>query len=191
MESLMKRYTIAVGAILLLALSACSGVSGKQGAAPAAPADQPSAVATTKPVAPTPTTPPKSKVIISSWGQEFAYDNGLAVVISQPVAYIPSEYAAVAGDSVAFARFDVTVTNKTEEAFEPSMFQVDGTSDGKPMQSVFDTENGLNGPPSAAVLPGKSVTFSVGFGLANPADITLDVRPGLRYVSTYWQGVVG
>lgn len=140
-------------------------------------------------------TPTPAGPSVQVWGQGITYADGLAVTIAQPTGFAPTEYAAGTEGFSSFVTFTITVTNGTSDAWDPSMFNVEGTSGGAPMSEVYDSGNAvaMGGAPSASILPGQSVTWPVAFGVANTADITLDVMPGYdpdftAYADAFWQG---
>ena len=75
---------------------------------------------------------------------------------------------------------------------------VAATSGAAAASEVFDTAHDgqgadLGSPPSAAILPGQAVTYAVGYGVANTADLTVDVSAGYddefnEYQHGFWQG---
>ena len=114
------------------------------------------------------------------FGETWEYTDGLAVTVSAPQEFEPSATAFAPEGAQAYVLFDVTIVNGTEEAFEPLMITSLQSGDAEAEQ-VFDMENGLNGPPTANLLPGRELTFRVGFGVADPNDLVLQVSPNLQY----------
>ena len=116
------------------------------------------------------------------FGQTYTWEDGLSVTISAPVAFTPSEFAALE-DAAAYVLFDVVIVNGTSENYDPVIFTTtvqSGTAEGS---RVFDGASGLGGSPSTALLAGREVTFKIGYGVADPADIVMEVRPGFDYDS--------
>jgi hypothetical protein len=82
--------------------------------------------------------------------------------------------------AAAYLVFDVTVVNGTPDAYEPIAFYATAQSDNVEAQQVFDSEK-LALPPSTPLLPGRESKFKIAFGVANPDDLVLMVRPGFDY----------
>lgn len=190
----MKRQMIASCAGLVLALggvTACTAQTeaGDPGPAPNEPAAEASASESEAPAeeSEAPAEEPAGPAV-ATWGEAFTYEDGLVVTLSQPTGYTPSETAAGTDGFTSFVRVDVTITNGTSDVYEPTLFLLDGTSGGVAMSQVFDIAQGMTLAPTAAVLPGQSITFAAAFGVADPADLTFDVMPGFEYDSVYFQG---
>ena len=78
----------------------------------------------------------------------------------------------------------IVLTNGTDENFDPSSFSVNlqsGTTEGS---QVYDSEQ-LGESPSTTLLPGRSATFKVAFGVTDPEDLVMEVSPtfGFDYES--------
>lgn len=119
-----------------------------------------------------------------SFGETFTYENGLQVTIEAPVPFTPSETAS-AEEFAAYVRFTVTIVNGSAENYEgPFITTVQSTNiEGG---EVFDSAQGLEGPPSTVVLPGREAQFDIGYGIADPADIVMEVRAGFSYESVIY-----
>jgi hypothetical protein len=184
---------------LLLALTACGaetpGTVGDD--KPAASASQPAEALETPSAEPAAEDKPEGPAILA-WGETLTYTDGLAISVSQPTGYAPSEWAAGTDGFASFVILNVTVTNGTAEAFDPIGVRVAATSGGVAASDVFDSAMDGQGAdlgmaPSAAILPGQSVTWAVGYGVANTADLTVDVSGGYdpdfsEYQHGFWQG---
>ncbi|KZM35463.1 hypothetical protein [Oerskovia enterophila] len=142
--------------------------------APEAPADEDAAVDE----APADPAPEDVPALALAFGETATFEDGLAVAASVPAAYTPSEWAAGAEGFTQFVRIDITLTNGTDEAFDPTLTYTTLSSAGVEGSQIFDSQNGLEGGPTTSLLPGQSVTFPVAFGVNDPADLTLEVSPG-------------
>jgi hypothetical protein len=182
---------------LILAAVALAGCSGTEGS----PTAQPTTAATEtdptqlppaeekgtlteepEPVKPTPTPePPPQPEYGEFGGAGFTYDDGITLTITAPEAFTPSEYAYTGTEWPEYIRFDITLTNGTGAPFDPSGIYGTLASGGGEAEAVFDTDNGLEGSPVTAVLPGKSVTWSEGYGVADPADLTFQIAPSFEH----------
>jgi hypothetical protein len=101
----------------------------------------------------------------------YQYQDGLRVDISEGTEFTPSEWAA-ADDADLYLKYAVTITNDTDQTFDPSGFYTTLASGGAEMSEVFD--DGLEAP-STPVMPGKAVTFNIGYPILDPDDVTMNV----------------
>lgn len=124
---------------------------------------------------------------VLSFGQTFKYDDGLAVTVSKPKNFKPSEYAFTSEDWAGYKKFKITVVNNTGETVDVSLFYVTMQSGNEEAEQVFDGENGLDGAPSTKLLDGRESTFAVGFGVADPDDMVMEVSPDLGIV---YEGII-
>ncbi|WP_232661132.1 hypothetical protein [Pseudonocardia sp. TRM90224] len=112
----------------------------------------------------------------AAFGERVAFDNGLAVQITEPKAYRPGRFAA-GHDGDRAVTFDVTVSNDSDKPFDAVLTQVRATHGGRPVSKVFDAERGSENP-QGTVLPGKSMTFSVALSLGGPTgELQVEVAP--------------
>ncbi|MEP6561217.1 MAG: hypothetical protein ABJD68_09115, partial [Nakamurella sp.] len=58
---------------------------------------------------------------------------------------------------------------------------VSAESGSKEADQVFDSANGFVGSPSTSVLDGHQTAFVVGFGVTDPADLVMELSPGVDY----------
>lgn len=113
-----------------------------------------------------------------TFGGSVKYDDGLTVKLSQPETFAPDETAFTEGNNPHYVKFTVTITNDTDERFDPLMTYISlasGDTEGTP---VFDVVNGLSSPPETAIVPGKSRSWVVAFGVTDPDDLTAQVGMG-------------
>ena len=119
-----------------------------------------------------------------TFGETYTFENGVALTISAPQPFTPSEYAYVGEPAPAsFVVFDVTVVNGSAENYDPSMFMASMQSANVEQEQVFDSENGIDGSPSTTVLAGREAAFKLVFGATDPNDLVLEVSPGFEYES--------
>lgn len=148
-----------------------------------------------------------------AFGQAYAWDNGLTVTVGRPVelaaqpsttssgdapaeAPAPEETAPPDGpaptgaaptatapaDAGAVVTVDVALVNGTDRPVNTSIY-VAMTSGGADAPLVEDPEAGLTGPPGTMIQPGQDVSFTMGFEVQDPGDLTMEVRPAYQYVS--------
>jgi hypothetical protein len=75
---------------------------------------------------------------------------------------------------------NVTMTNASNKDLAALGTVLSATANGTTAQQVFDSAKGVNGSPSSTVLPGRSVTFTVAFGLPSKdtVDLQVELQPG-------------
>ncbi len=112
--------------------------------------------------------------------------HGLAVTISSPQPYEPSEYAAGTDGFTHFIVVDVTVVNQTGAPWDPVLFYSTLQSANQEASEVFDSPT-LSGPPSTTLLDGREAVFQIGFGVADPADLVLEVTPDFSHEPLIYQ----
>ncbi len=131
-----------------------------------------------------PTEEPVPVAVNPTFGETYTYENGLAVTVSAPQPYTPSNSAAVGEPSPPnFVVFDITVTNGTQTNYDPSSFSASMQSATTEEQQVYDSANGIGGSPTTTLLPGREIQFRMAFGATNPDDLVLEVTPGFEYGS--------
>lgn len=81
----------------------------------------------------------------------------------------------------------VTITNGSTENFDPSSVLPTMLSGGLVASYVYDDKNGgLGGTPNTTLLSGRTVSFKVGFGVADPKDIVIEVPIGFECAKPIW-----
>jgi hypothetical protein len=119
----------------------------------------------------------------ATFGKTYTWEDGIAVTVSAPEPFKRSEYAAGGEDAAAYVAFTITVVNGTSAPFDVSMFTASAQSGNTEAESVFDTENKLEGSPSTKLLAGREAKFRMGFGVSDPADIVLEIAPSFEHNS--------
>jgi hypothetical protein len=85
-------------------------------------------------------------------------------------------------DVGAVVAVDLVLVNGTDRPMNTSIF-VAMVSGGVDAEQVNDTAAGLTGPPGTIIQPGQEVSFTMGFQVQDPADLTMEVRPAYHYTS--------
>ena len=116
------------------------------------------------------------------FGHRFAYASGLRVRIAEPKSFRPSAWIERLPGTPT--RFVVVVDNKTGEEWNPSQLHVTLQSGFTSAPQIYDAEQGIVARPEARVRDGRSVTFSVGYWVTDPDDLTMEFAPGFGYQST-------
>lgn len=119
-----------------------------------------------------------------TFGETATFD-GLTLGISAPEAFTPSQYAYT-GSQPNNVKFTITITNTATEGYDPTLTFISASSGSQEAEQIFDTEGGLTLAPSTTILPGASVSYPVGFNVADPAQIVMDVTGGFDYEKTTW-----
>lgn len=120
-------------------------------------------------------------------------DNGLAVTISSPKVFTPTDAASPrAPRAVAF---DMVIDNEGTTIYRPSQLSVTATCDGATAIQVIDSTQGYTGLVTATeeVPPGHNVRVAVAFALpAEPSTFQLVVQPDALAGSrlTVYEGTV-
>jgi len=125
------------------------------------------------------------------FGGTSTYPDGVAVSLAVPTPYTPSENSFDPRDAAAYVAIDVTVTNGGTENYDPATLFLTAQSGDEPAEQVIDVRQDITGAPQTTVLPGRSVTFPVVFGVADPSDLVVEVTPGFDYESAIFTGGVG
>jgi len=102
---------------------------------------------------------------------------GNTISVSEPMTFIPSETAAM-GNETQFVIFSITIQNNSDEPIDPGSTMVTAASGNAESNRVFDAEQNILGEPGTPVLPGRSVTWEVAFGVLDPHDLTVAITPG-------------
>lgn len=113
-----------------------------------------------------------------TFGKAVKYDDGLTVKLSQPEPFTPDETAFTEGKSDQYVKFTVTITNDTDERFDPLMTYISLASAGVEGTPVYDVVNGLSSPPETVIVPGDSRSWVVAFGVTDPDDLIAQVGMG-------------
>lgn len=95
------------------------------------------------------------------------------ITIADPKAFTTSDNAAPKQNAKATS-FQVTVANHSDKPWSAAMLLIQATAGNAPADEVYDSAAGLGGSPSQEILPGKNLTFRVGFVDA-PGDLTIQV----------------
>lgn len=122
-----------------------------------------------------------------AFGRSHTWDDGLTVTVGKPKNFKPSKWAVVK-ESKRYVRFDITVVNKSDKRIDIGLTAISLESRNKEEDELFDSVSGLKGPPDTEISKGQKSEFDVGFGVADPKDLLMEVtlhdksaRPTLRY----------
>lgn len=117
---------------------------------------------------------------VAQFGETYTWEDGIAVTISKPKPFKPSESAA-GGENGEALKFTVRIVNGTDAKYDPSLFSATVQSGNKEAEQVFDSAKEINGAPSTSVLKGREVEFPIVFAVSDPKDIVMDVAPDYEH----------
>lgn len=131
---------------------------------------------------------PKTK----AFGETTSYPDGLKITLSKPAPFKPSSTASTSDADARWVVSTVTVVNGSAKNYNPVLLSVNGSVNGAEAGRVFDSKNKIGTAPSSEVLPGKSVTFRVVFGIPtkDPVELQLDASLGLSHKTAIYVGQV-
>ncbi|GAA4166375.1 hypothetical protein GCM10022286_30940 [Gryllotalpicola daejeonensis] len=113
------------------------------------------------------------------FGQTYKWSDGLAVTISAPAAYTPSQYASGVVPGQANVIFTITLKNGTTQPVDPAFAGGDLNSGGVAGSNIVEVagpQGDINEYPlsSAKLLPGQSLSWKAAYSVKDPNDLTLD-----------------
>ena len=109
-----------------------------------------------------------------AFGKSHRWNDGVAVTVGKPKKFKPSEFAVVQ-KSKRYVKFPVTVVNKSHKSIDLGLTYISVQSANKEADHVFDSLIGLKGPPDKKVLKGRKLEFHVGFAVADPKHIVMEL----------------
>ena len=120
------------------------------------------------------------------FGQAVKFKDGSTLTVGKPVKFTPDRYAVVGEKKPVYLKFKATFKNNTKEIFDPALTTGAASAAGTEGESVY--QDGLDAPDNK-VLPGKSVTWWMGYGLEGQKDLQLELSVGfLDYGTVIFTG---
>jgi hypothetical protein len=122
------------------------------------------------------------------FGETMTWDDGVALTVSVPEPYTPSDFAvgATHENNVVFT---LTITNDSTADLQPLPIPTLSSGDQEVSQ-VFDIGSDVLGPgddvgipPTGTIEPGGSVSWRVAWSLDDPSSLTLEAAPSFLYPS--------
>ncbi len=112
---------------------------------------------------------------VYAFGDTVTFEDGSTLTVEAPVKFRPKRFAAGGEAFPAHVKYKATFTNNTDEVFDPALSSGSVSSAGIEGDSVY--QDGLDAPDNP-VLPGKSVTWWMGYGVQDPAETQLTMSLG-------------
>jgi hypothetical protein len=149
------------------------------------PSSEPTLATGTPSSEPTDSATPERQTL--AFGKSHTWHDGVSVTVGRPTKFKPSAFAVVE-KSKRYLKFTVTVVNKSNKPIDLGLTYIRVQSGNEEAHEVFDSMSGLRGPPDTKVLKRRESEFDVGFGVADPKDLVLEIalhdnslRPSLLY----------
>jgi hypothetical protein len=163
------------GALLVSCSSPDTGTVTDTGTA-AAPGAEPGVEAEPGIEEETPATP-----AVYKFGQTVKFNDGNTLTVGKPVKFKRDEYASGGENQPIAVKFKLTFKNNSKTVFDPALTAGSVSAGGEEGESIYQT--GLDAPENK-VLPGKSVTWSMGYGVKSTSDLQLEVDMGFLEYGT-------
>lgn len=142
---------------------------------------------------PAPEQPPADAGTLA-FGETMTWDDGVALTVSAPEPYTPSEFA-VGATRANHVVVTLTLTNGSAEDLQPLPLPTLSSGDQE-VSPVVDLGNDLLGPaddvgipPTATIEPGESISWRVAWSVDDPSSLTVQVAPHLLYPSATFTNV--
>ena len=108
-----------------------------------------------------------------TYDRTYKWPDGLNVLVTAPAEFTPSP-AATVGAFTSFVQIDVSI-EAGAQGFDSSRLSAAVQSGGSAGERVLDPADGFAELPAQTVLPGREVSFRLGFGVRDPADVALEL----------------
>jgi hypothetical protein len=112
---------------------------------------------------------------VHPFGTTVTFEDGSTLTAGPPVAFTPRDIAFGGEELPHHVKFKVTFVNNGDQVFDPSLTV--GTASAGDTEGEVVYSRDLD-PPHSVVLPGKRVTWWMGFGVTDAKRATLTVRMG-------------
>jgi len=123
---------------------------------------------------------------VYKFGQTVKFRDGSTLTVGKPVTFKRDQFAMGGEKQKVSLKFKATFKNNTDEVFDPTLTTAAASAAGEEGESIF--QEGLDAPDNK-VLPGKSVTWWMGYGVPSQKDLQLEVNVGfLDYGTVIFTG---
>jgi hypothetical protein len=169
-----RKIVVIPAALLFAALgSACTGNTGDTGTAVES---EETAVAEEGEVGiPSEEEETQAQPGVYKFGQTVKFKDGSTLTVGKPVKFTPDEYAVTGEKKPVYVKFKSTFANNTKTIFDPALTSASASGGGEEGESVY--QDGLDAPENK-ILPGKSVTWWMGYGVKSQQDLQLEITLG-------------
>jgi hypothetical protein len=109
------------------------------------------------------------------FGKALTYPDGMRIKVGKPEQFDPPASAYADENTPYYVKFTVSITNDTDQRFDPVLTSVtvaSGETEGSP---IYDVSNGLSVTPTTSIPPGEVRSWVVAFGVTDVDDITAEV----------------
>lgn len=129
-----------------------------------------------------------------AFGETMTWDDGVALTVSAPEPYTPSDFAvgATQANNVVFT---LTITNNSTADLQPLPLPTLSSGDQEVSQIIdigsdlINPADDVGIPPTTTVEPGGSVSWRAAWSLDDPSSLTLQVAPSFLYpIATFTNG---
>jgi hypothetical protein len=110
-----------------------------------------------------------------TFGKALEYPDGMTVKLSKPEQFDPPATAYVDASTPYYVKFTVSITNDTDQRFDPVLTSISVASGETEGAMVYDVSNGLSNTPTTSIPPGEVRSWVVAFGVTDPNDLTAQV----------------
>jgi hypothetical protein len=120
------------------------------------------------------TASPKPERKTLAFGKSHTWEDGVTLTVGKPKKFEPSKWAFVQ-KSKQYVKFSITVVNKSNKRIDIGLTAISVHSLSKEEDQLLDSVSGLKGPPDSKLSKGRKSEFDVGFGVADPKNIVMEV----------------
>ncbi|PWC05241.1 DUF2510 domain-containing protein [Agromyces badenianii] len=129
-----------------------------------------------------------------AFGETMTWDDGVALTVSVPEPYTPSDFA-VGATQASNVVFTLTITNNSTADLQPLPLPTVSSGDQSVSQifdigsDVFASGDDVGFPPTATIEPGGSVSWRAAWSVDDAGSLTLQVAPSLLHPATTFTNV--
>lgn len=115
---------------------------------------------------------------VTAIGDSFRAPDGLTITMGTLESFEPDrrdrfDETPAFGEYTGFVRLPVTITNQTTRTISPGAVSFDAISSERWAERVLEWEGGVDPWPETDLAPGDEVTWTLGFAVYDPQDLTL------------------
>lgn len=112
----------------------------------------------------------------SGFGSKINLGTDYLVTFSTPVHFVPSPYASNFNAGFIANKFDVTVTNNSKTALDPTSISFKAASGTNVCTDILDGDSGITGAPTTSLAAGATETFTMAVGCNAKVGDPLELR---------------